>query len=193
VSSATGATGGDPGRTRRWSVFLGIAGTVVILDQLSKAWVDASFAFASPLASPGEPGGPTPVVADLLRIAKVANDGGIFGLFGESAPLLGAASVLVIAGIVWYHARSGAQGWPFLTLGLAFLLGGAIGNLIDRIRLGYVIDWVDAGIGDLRWYTFNVADAAISIGLVLLFVFALFGDRLAAAAQGRDTASERTS
>ena len=48
------------------------------------------------------------------------------------------------------------------------LLGGAIGNLIDRLRFGHVVDWVDMGLGDLRWYTFNVADAAISVAIVLL-------------------------
>ena len=51
----------------------------------------------------------------------------------------------------------------YLSITLGLLLGGAIGNLIDRIRLGYVVDFVDAGIGDLRWYTFNVADTAISL------------------------------
>ena len=58
------------------------------------------------------------------------------------------------------------------------LLGGAIGNFIDRIRLGWVVDFVDMGIGDSRFYTFNVADSAISIALLLLIVIALFGERL---------------
>jgi lipoprotein signal peptidase len=64
-----------------------------------------------------------------------------------------------------------------VTLGL--LLGGALGNMADRLRLGYVVDFVDIGIGDLRWYTFNMADAAISAAIVLLvaaaFVPALTG------------------
>ena len=63
-------------------------------------------------------------------------------------------------------------------MALGLLLGGAIGNFLDRVRLGAVIDWVDIGIGDLRWYTFNVADSAISIALLLLFVMAVFGDRI---------------
>jgi signal peptidase II len=176
VSEATGAT--DPSRLRRWSAFVGVAALIVAVDQATKLWVDDAFEPASPNAAPGEPGGPTRVVGDLVRIAKVGNDGGIFGLFGDSALVLGAVSILVIAGIVWYHARHGAAGGPVLTLGLAFLLGGAIGNLIDRVRLGYVIDWVDAGIGDMRWYTFNVADASIFIGLVFLSAMALLGERL---------------
>jgi signal peptidase II len=58
------------------------------------------------------------------------------------------------------------------------LLGGAIGNFIDRIRFGYVIDFVDMGVGDKRFFTFNVADSAISIALLLLIILALFHERL---------------
>ena len=64
--------------------------------------------------------------------------------------------------IVVYEWREGTRSW-LLTLALGLLLGGAIGNFIDRLRFGYVIDFVDMGIGDSRFYTFNVADAAISI------------------------------
>jgi signal peptidase II len=57
-------------------------------------------------------------------------------------------------------------------------MGGALGNLIDRLRFGHVIDWVDTGLGSLRFYTFNVADAAISIAVVLLIGMSLLGSRL---------------
>ena len=73
--------------------------------------------------------------------------------------------------IVAYHARSGRS--PYMSVALGLLLGGAIGNLIDRLRLGHVVDFVDTGIGDLRWYTFNVADAAISIAILLLILAAI--------------------
>ena len=65
-----------------------------------------------------------------------------------------------------------------LTVALGLLLGGALGNFTDRIRYQHVIDFVDTGIGDWRWYTFNVADSAISIALLLLIVLSIFGDRL---------------
>ena len=67
-----------------------------------------------------------------------------------------------------------------MTITLGFLLGGAVGNLIDRLRLGYVIDYVDTGLGANRWFTFNVADAAISLAIVGLIAMAFLGDRLAA-------------
>jgi signal peptidase II len=162
----------------RWLLFFGIAAAVVILDQLSKAWVAANFTIASVHGAPGAVGGPTQVIGDWVRIAVTHNTGGIFGLLGDSAVILGLASLVVIGFIVAYEARAGLISHPILTVALGLLLGGAIGNLIDRLRLGYVVDWVDMGIGNSRWYTFNVADAAISISLVLLIAISVLGDRI---------------
>ncbi|CAN5707631.1 signal peptidase II [soil metagenome] len=156
----------ERGQRRRWALFGAIAALVVAADQLSKAWVVQAF------------NGPTEILGDLVRINIVRNDGGIFGLFGASATLLGLASAIVIVIILAYQAREGLRNHWLLSVALGLLLGGAVGNLVDRLRLGYVIDFVDMGVGGLRWYTFNVADAAISISLVVLIVLALFGDRL---------------
>lgn len=160
-----------------WAVFLGIASVVLVLDQITKAWVEATFQLASVTAPAGSPAAPTPVIGDLVRIARTWNDGGIFGLFGSSATILGLASLVVIGVIVWVQRSQGRQN-PLLTIALGLLLGGALGNLVDRLRLGYVVDWVDMGIGDLRFYTFNVADAAVSIAVVLLVGMGVLGDRL---------------
>lgn len=180
---------GMPSRVGRWGPFAGLASLVVLADQLSKAWVDVSFGLVSGPQGGEAPVAPTPVLGDVVRIAKVYNDGGIFGLLGESALLLGLASMVVIAGIVWYQARHGASRGPILTLALGLLLGGAVGNLIDRLRFGYVIDWVDAGVGSLRWYTFNVADSAISVSLVLLLALGLLADRTRS---GQDVAHRKS-
>jgi signal peptidase II len=160
------------------ALFIGLAASVVLLDQIAKTWIDASFAPAIPGVASGQPSGPTPVIGELVRIAKTYNDGGIFGLFDAAAPVLGLLSVAIIAGIAWYEWRHGAAAGPVVTVGLGLLLGGALGNLIDRARFGHVVDYVDVGIGNARFYAFNVADAAISLGILLLFIAALLGDRL---------------
>ena len=156
------ATSAVERRTTRWGLFIGIAVAVIVLDQLAKAWLVANV----------QPGEAIEIVGDWLRLIHGRNDGGLFGLFGGSAALLAIASLGVIGLIVAYHARSRPN--IVLTIALGLLLGGAIGNLLDRIRYGYVVDFVDAGIGTLRFYTFNVADSAISIAILLLILLALF-------------------
>lgn len=139
-----------------WLTFLGLAAVVAALDQLTKAWLTSYLA----------PGQSVDVLGDVVRLVHSQNNGGLFGLFRGQALVFGLVSIVVIALIVVYHARAGGGRYLAITLGL--LLGGAIGNLVDRLRLNYVVDFVDAGVGDLRWYTFNVADAAISFALLLL-------------------------
>jgi signal peptidase II len=145
----------------RWIVFAGIALAVVALDQLAKLIVTANL----------DPGQAVEIVGDYLRIVFGQNSGALFGLFQDNALVFGIVSLAVIALIVGYHARSTRSAYLTITLGL--LLGGALGNMLDRLRLGYVVDFVDAGIGATRFYTFNVADSAISLSILLLFVAAL--------------------
>ncbi len=145
----------------RWALFLGLAATVVVLDQVTKAW----------LVSMLDPGERLSVVGDLVRLVHGQNDGAIFGLFQDQALLFGIVSLGVVGLIVWYHGSSGRN--TLLSIALGLLLGGAIGNAIDRFRLGYVIDWVDLGIGDLRFYTFNVADSAVTGAVLLLILIAI--------------------
>ena len=106
------------------------------------------------------------VIGDLVRLVFSQNNGALFGLFRDHALLFGLVSLGVIGLIVVYHGAAGRS--LYLSVALGLLLGGALGNLIDRLRLGYVVDFVDIGIGDFRWYTFNVADAAISLAIVML-------------------------
>lgn len=163
---------------RRWALFLGLAGLVVLLDQASKLWIDRFFELASRSIPAGQPGGPTEVVGPFVRIAKTYNDGAIFGFLDATATLMAVLTVFVVAGITWYEWRHGAGAGPLVTIGLGLLLGGAIGNLIDRILYGHVIDFVDMGIGDTRWYAWNISDAAVFIGILTLFAAALLGDRV---------------
>ena len=145
----------------RWAAFLALAAAIVIADQVTKSIVTSSL----------RPGESKPILGDLLRIVFSQNSGALFGLFKDNAAMFGIVSLGVIALIVLYHSRAGNS--PYMTITLGLLLGGAIGNMIDRLRLGYVVDFVDGGIGNVRWYTFNVADAAISLSILLLFAAAL--------------------
>ncbi len=157
--------------------FIAIAVAVVVADQIVKASVDAAFPLASVRGAGGGFAEPTPLLGDFVRIAKTYNEGGLFGLLGGAAPLFALASLVVIGGIVVYGLRSVGRTSPLLTVTLGLLLGGAVGNLVDRLRFGHVIDFVDMGIGMWRWYTFNVADAAISIAIVGLIATGIVGDR----------------
>lgn len=145
-----------PASRPHWVVFLGLATVIVAADQVTKAWLVSFLA----------PGQAVAVLGDWLRLVHSQNSGGLFGLLRDQALPFGLVSLVVVGFIVLYHARSKPNRYLSITLGL--LLGGAIGNLTDRLRIGYVVDFVDAGIGSLRWYTFNVADAAISFAILLL-------------------------
>lgn len=151
-----------PARGRAlWVPFILLVASIVVLDQLTKAWIIDALA----------PDRVIVILGDALRLVYTENNGALFGLFRGQAPLFALLSLAVMGLIVGYHARSGRS--PYMTLTLGLLLGGAIGNAVDRLRLGFVVDFVDGGIGAFRWYTFNVADACISASIVLLVVMAV--------------------
>lgn len=149
----------------RWALFLILAASVVAIDQLVKGWVAASF----------QVGVPVPIIGDAVRITISHNQGALFGLFQGSAVVFGLVSLVVAALIVWYEAKAG--GSLLVSLALGLLLGGATGNLIDRLRLGYVVDFVDAGLGAVRWFTFNLSDVSIDGAILLLVLLALVPER----------------
>ena len=153
----TGTAAGRP----LWLPFVLLAASIVVVDQLTKAWIVDALA----------PDRDLPLLGEYLRLVYTENSGALFGLFrGQAAPFA-LLSLGVMGLIVAYHARAGRS--PYMTLTLGLLLGGAIGNAIDRLRLGFVVDFVDGGIGSFRWYTFNVADACISASIVLLLLMAV--------------------
>lgn len=156
----------------RWVVFFGLAVAVVVLDQVTKLWIVSNFD-VNVVAS---------VLGDYVRIWLSHNNGALFGMFRDQALVFASFSVLVIGIIVWYEAQAG--GSLLVTLALGLLLGGAIGNLADRLRLGYVVDFVDLGIGSWRFYTFNVADAAITGSVLLLLLLAIVPGLAAATRDG---------
>ena len=158
----------------RWPIFLGLAAAVFVLDQLTKAWLVSFLA----------PGQRVEVLGDYLRLVHSQNSGALFGLFRDQAIVFAIVSVGVVGAIVWFHRTSGRN--TLLSVALGLLLGGALGNMADRFRFGYVVDFVDLGIGGFRWYTFNVADSAISGAILLLLVSAFVTDRTRPATEPPD-------
>ena len=147
-------------------LFLGLAGLVVISDQLTKRLAEDKLGRSSVRSVP------LPAVGDFLRFTYVENRGAAFGLLQDQTAFFVFIGVLVVGVIVAsyrYLPRSGFR----LHLALGLQLGGAIGNLIDRIRQGYVVDFVDFGYRSNWWPVFNVADSAIVVGVALLALNAL--------------------
>jgi signal peptidase II len=143
-------------------VFALIAGGISIGDQVLKAWVtDPANGFTTKTTSP--------VIADWVRIDLTHNPGGLFGLFQGSAPIFAVITIGVVAVLLGLEIGSGWRSW-LVTVTLGLLLGGAVGNFIDRYRFGYVVDFVDIGIGSRRFYIFNLADSAVTVAILLMVV-----------------------
>jgi signal peptidase II len=157
----------------------GFALAVVIIDQLTKAWILSSLDMLTPTgalidrelwALRG-----FPVLEPVLRISFVLNDGVSFGLFGGGSARWGLSlfSVAVAGALAWWATRVERR---LLISAIGLVIGGALGNVIDRVRFGGVVDFIDvSGIG-FPW-VFNVADSAISIGVGLLILDSLLSER----------------
>ncbi len=136
--------------------------SVLLLDQTSKAMVVSHLTLYSS----------KPVIPGVFHITLVTNRGALFGLLHEMAdPYRGILFTVVPVGVIVlmlvFQYRTTIQE-TLTQCGLALILGGALGNLIDRLRLGYVIDFLDVFVGPHHWPAFNVADSCICIGVGLL-------------------------
>jgi signal peptidase II len=145
---------------------------IIVLDQLTKAWIIDGLMLHEI--------GRVPVLPPILNFSWVENTGVSFGLFGGGEARWGLAifSIVVSAGLAWWATQSNRR---LLITAIGFVMGGALGNVIDRIRFGYVVDFIDfSGTGVFPW-VFNVADSAITIGVVLLILDSLIADKPAKA------------
>ena len=145
-----------------------LAGTAALLyaaDQVTKGLVVANI----------EHGARHDVIGDLVQIWHVRNTGAAFSIL-PGATWLFVPVTFVALGMVAYFFRSFRDRGPAIHVVLGMILAGTLGNLTDRLRWGYVVDFVSVGIGDLRWPTFNVADPAVVIGIGLLVVYLTFVD-----------------
>ncbi len=145
-----------------------VALAVFVADQLSKHWVAAAFM----------PGESRVLIPHIVYWTYVQNTRGAFGLFGDQAWLLIILAVAVLA-IFWFSFRDiAAQSW-LVRVALGGIVGGAAGNIADRLQHRYVVDFID-----LRWWpVFNVADSCITIGVCLLIIATLARDRAVARSQ----------
>lgn len=157
----------DSALANRKRNYLLLALAVFVLDQWSKWWVEANLALHRPVE----------VIPGFLNLTHVENPGVAFGLFsGLESPfrtiLLTALGLGALTVVGFYYARVDPR-QRLLLAGLSLILGGAVGNLTDRIQSGSVTDFVDAYYKSYHWHTFNVADSAITIavGLILLDSF----------------------
>lgn len=148
---------------RGWLVFWRLAVAVVVVDQITKALVRAFLPVF----------GSVTVIPNLVDFTHVLNTGVAFGLLNDyDIPFKGALTaglaLLALGGIVYYARHVRPEEW-LARVGLSLILGGAVGNLIDRMWLGHVVDFVDVYWGTWHFWAFNVADASISVGAVLVF------------------------
>ena len=142
------------------------AAVVLAADQATKALVVASIGLGQQVR----------VIGDLVMLWHVRNEGAAFSLFQGGQLLFYAVTALALAMLVYFSRALRGRG-ALLHVVLGLILGGTLGNLADRVRLGYVTDFISVGIGDLRWPTWNVADASLVVGIVALVVYLTFFDR----------------
>jgi len=138
-----------------YSTFFLIAGLVFFVDQITKYWI----------ASILVPGQSWPLISGIFHLTYVRNPGAAFGIFPYQTYFFIILSAIMVVALI-AAGRYFAPRYFFVRLSLACLLGGVSGNMIDRLRTGYVIDFIDLRF----WPVFNLADAAIVIGILSLFI-----------------------
>ncbi|MEK6221627.1 MAG: signal peptidase II [Chloroflexota bacterium] len=136
----------------------GIAGSILLLDQWTKTLVRTSLTF-------GDSWMPLEWLAPYLRIVHWRNTGAAFGIFQQGSVLFTILAIVVTLVIIYYFPQVPKKEWP-LRIAMSMQLGGAMGNLVDRLQLGHVTDFIAVG----NFPVFNVADSSITVGAVILFV-----------------------
>jgi signal peptidase II len=162
ISSAERSLGAG---TRQWLGFGAVAAAAVAADQLTKQIVSGALSVGEEVHIVGP-----------LSIHHVHNSGIAFGLFSDATSIVIGLTTVAVSWMLLFFARS-ARRHPILPVALGFVLGGSISNLLDRIRLGHVTDFLDVRF----WPAFNLADSFIVVGVAILFAALAAGDRPPAA------------
>jgi signal peptidase II len=145
-----------------------VSGSILLLDQVTKALVLHYMPLYKSIA----------VIPGFFSLTHVRNPGGAFGFMAQSdSPLRHwfflVAATLALGMILYFYHQTPANR-PFFGFGLALIFGGAVGNLIDRLRFGNVVDFLDVYVGAYHWPTFNVADSAVTVGVAIFLYHILF-------------------
>jgi len=145
-----------------------IAGVIVLLDQFTKALVLRYLPLYHSIA----------VIPGFFDLTHVQNPGGAFGFLSASDPRLRRVvflfiSFLAVVLILWFYFKTPST-HPYLAAAFGMIIGGAAGNLVDRVRFGKVTDFFDFYVGNLHWPAFNIADSAITIGIGIFLLHLLF-------------------
>jgi len=160
-------------KAKQYIVFAGAAGLIVMIDQVVKAIVLKTLPLYHSVA----------VIPGFFNIVHIHNPGGAFGFLAGNGSqwlfVLFICASTVAIGIVFYFYTKLPPGYIYLRAGLTLIFGGAVGNLIDRLRFKEVIDFLDFYLGSLHWPAFNVADSAITIG-ILIFIYHILFNKLPA-------------
>lgn len=149
-------------------VLVATAAFLYVADQVTKAIVNANL----------DVGESVEVIGDFIRIWHVRNTGAAFSILPGAIWLFVPVTVIALAMVAWFH-HSFRNRDLRIHLVLGMVLAGTLGNLTDRLRHGYVIDFVSVGFGDVRFPTFNVADSSLVVGIGMLVIYLTFFDRSA--------------
>ena len=151
---------------RKWKIFTFVSLTVIFFDQLSKYIVSKTMYIGQSIK----------VIGSFFRITYVRNPNAAFGIpVGSPLLMMILTSVATILLIVYFF-KAKEKGTLFYT-GLVIIIGGAIGNLIDRFRIKQVIDFIEIGIKRFKWPVFNIADSFVTIGIIVILYVWIFGKK----------------
>ena len=137
---------------------------IIALDQWSKWAIKTSFNLYQS----------KPVIQDLLHFTYVTNDGMAFGLSFPGGKHVLLIMTILLTGFIMGFLWKEKNGHPLIKYGLALILSGAIGNLIDRMLYGKGVDFLDLMIGNFHWYIFNIADSSVTIGMILFIIHSIY-------------------
>ena len=151
----------------KYRILIIVSLIIIILDQVTKLLVLAYMPMYESI----------PIIENLFNLTHIHNTGGAFGFMADQSPLIRQILFhgvsLISLGVIVYFYHQAPVNYPFLLFSLSLILGGAIGNLIDRFRMGEVVDFLDFYIGSYHWPAFNVADSAVSVGVTVLMYYML--------------------